>query len=196
MQTNEAARPILAICGSIRRGSYNRRLLEAAARHAPSRLSIRLHDSLEMLPMFSEDLEQATQGGPEPVERMRKAVAAADGILIATPEYNWSIPGVLKNAIDWLSRTEATLSGKPVAVIGASTGRWGTRQSQAVLRHTLTATESVVMPAPALFVRDAEQMFDASGALTDPATLRGLAAVLDRFATWVDLHAGAGTNAL
>jgi chromate reductase len=115
-------------------------------------LAIRVHDGIGSLPLFSEDVERANDAGLEPVIRLREAVAIADGLLIATPEYNWSIPGVLKNAIDWLSRSspEAVLTGKPIAIVGASVGPWGTRQAQSVLRHTLAATESFVMPAPTL----------------------------------------------
>src|SRR5581483_11429227 len=89
------------------------------------------------LPLFDEDLEPATLGGPDAVRQLRAQVAAGDGLLIATPEYNQSLPGVLKNAIDWLSRPwpDEVLAGKPVAVIGASSGRWGARLAQAALRQ-------------------------------------------------------------
>jgi chromate reductase len=158
-------RTVLAVAGSLRRDSFNRRLLEAAKQNAPSSLNLTLYDGLGGVPLFNEDLEQATHGGPEEVRLLRDAVAAADGLLIATPEYNQSIPGVLKNVIDWLSRPapEEVLVGKPVSIIGASGGRWGTRLAQAALRQVLTATESIVMPQPAVFVREAAQQFDRSG---------------------------------
>jgi chromate reductase, NAD(P)H dehydrogenase (quinone) len=175
---------ILAIPGSLRAGSWNRRLLEAAAALAPPHVRVELAD-LRPIPFFDEDFESETGGGPEPVRALRGVVAAADAVLFATPEYNHSVPGVLKNAIDWLSRPPGeVLAGKPVAVIGASTGRWGTRLAQAALRQVLHATEAAVLPSPALFVASAPQLFDDDGRLTDPATARQLAAVLAALSRW------------
>jgi len=175
---------VLAIPGSLRSGSYNRLLIRAAMESAPGDLSIRSFDELGSIPSFNEDLEPA---GPESVERLRGEVASVDGVLIATPEYNWSIPGVLKNAIDWLSRPPAeVLAGKPVGIIGASSGRWGTRLAQAALRQVLTATESLVMPAPSVFVRDAASAFDHAGTLTDPAIREQLESMLTAFSRWID----------
>jgi chromate reductase len=175
---------VLAIAGSLRHGSWNRRLLLAAAERSPERLRIRLYNELSAVPLFSEDLESSD---PQSVARFRAQVAAADGLLIATPEYNWSIPGVLKNAIDWLSRPPAeVLPGKPVAIIGATAGRWGTRLAQAALRQVLTATESAVMPAPAMFVHEAANLFADDGRLIDAATLDQLDNVLVAFGQWIE----------
>ena len=187
---------VLGIAGSLRRGSFNRRLLEAAAACAPAGMRLGVYDGLGTIPLFDEDLESATGGGPEPVRRLRDEVAAADALLIATPEYNWSVPGVLKNAIDWLSRPspDEVLAGKPVAVIGASGGRWGTRLAQGALRQVLAATESAVLPAPALFVREAERLFNPSGVLEDVATREALATLLARFADWIDSVAPCANN--
>ncbi len=184
-----SVRRILALPGSLRRLSYNRRLLDAAARMAPAALVIEVYDALDKVPLFDEDLEASTQGGPHGVRRLRAAVAAADGMLIATPEYNHSIPGVLKNAIDWLSRsaTDELLSGKPIAIVGVSSGRWGTRLAQAALRQVLAATESQVMPAPMLFMRDASQLFDGDGGLADRATQETLRDFLRAFSRWIDV---------
>lgn len=178
---------VLAIAGSLRRDGYNRRLLEAAVSAAPARMHI-VHHDLREVPLFDEDLERAAAGGPEGVRALREAVAAADGVLIATPEYNQSIPGVLKNALDWLSRPAPTevLIDKPVAILGASAGRWGTRLAQAALRQVLAATESAVLPAPMLFVREAAQAFDANGALTDLAVDAALHRLLGAFAGWIE----------
>lgn len=183
-----AALRVLALPGSLRRASYNRALLVAAAALAPAGMTIEIADA-PALPLFDEDLEQATQGGPEAVRRLRAQVAAADGLLIATPEYNQSLPGVLKNAIDWLSRPwpDEVLAGKPVAVIGASSGRWGTRLAQAALRQVLYATEARVLPAPNLYVREAGRLFDVDGRLLDAATRESLAALLPAFARWITL---------
>lgn len=193
--TNDSLR-LLAIAGSLRRDGYNARLLDAAARAAPAGLRIVRHD-LREVPLFDEDLERDTVGGPDGVRALREAVAGADGVLIATPEYNQSIPGVLKNALDWLSRPAPAevLAGKPVAILGASPGRWGTRLAQAALRQVLAATGSAVLPAPMLFVRDAAQAFDAHGALADAAVEASLHRLLDAFAGWIDAIRGDAVRA-
>jgi chromate reductase len=180
---------ILAIPGSIRKGSYNRLLLQAAIQCA-SGLAIRIYDELAAIPLFSEDLERKTGGmGPDVIVRFRRQVAEADGLLIATPEYNQSIPGVLKNAIDWLSRPgpEEVLAGKPVAVMGASAGRWGTRLAQAALRQTLYAAESVVLPRVGLYVREAAGVFDSNGRLIDPSIKKQLESLLTTFTRWIEV---------
>jgi chromate reductase len=179
---------VLAIAGSLRRDSYNCRLLDAAVECAPARLAVSIWGQLASIPLFDADLEQATAGGPESVRRLRDLVGSAQGLLIATPEYNWSIPGVLKNALDWLSRPapDEVLIDKPVAVIGASSGTWGTRLAQAALRQVLTATEAALMPRPALFVREAERLFDPAGRLVDQPTRERLTALLAAFDRWID----------
>ncbi len=183
---------IVALAGSLRRNSFNRRLIEAAAELAPPGLEIRVYADLAAIPLFDEDLEEETGGGPEAVRQLRQEIAAADGLLLATPEYNQSIPGVLKNVLDWLSRAapEEVLNNKPVAVIGATAGRWGTRLAQAALRQVLYATGSLVLPAPNLYAAGAERLFDPEGRLTDPATRRQLAAVLAAFAMWIERNRG------
>ncbi|MFL5604492.1 MAG: NADPH-dependent FMN reductase [Gemmatimonadaceae bacterium] len=177
---------VLAIPGSLRAGSFNRALVEAAAAQAPAGLTIDVYRELSTIPLFDEDVELATGGGPEPVRLLRARVSAADGVLIATPEYNQSLPGVLKNTIDWLSRAspEEVLAGKPVAIVGATSGPWGTRLAQSALRHTLYATESLVMPAPTLFVRDAANVFP-DGRLVHDRTREQLSTVLAAFARWI-----------
>jgi chromate reductase, NAD(P)H dehydrogenase (quinone) len=182
----EGRSKVLALPGSLRRDSYNRRLLEAAVDLAPTGMAIAIYPDLASIPLFNEDLERA-DGGLEAVRRLRTEVAAADALLIATPEYNQSIPGVLKNAIDWLSRPDPieVLEGKVVSVIGASSGPWGTRLAQSALRQVLHATGAYVLPGPALFLRDAERMFDADGSLVDGPTRERLAAVLAGLAGWI-----------
>ena len=178
---------ILALPGSLRKGSFNRLLLMAAAECAPAGMEISIYGDLGAVPLFNEDVDRATNGGPDGVSRLREKVSSADGLLIATPEYNQSVPGVLKNAVDWLSRPapEEVLVGKPIAIMGATSGRWGTRLAQSHLRHVLYAAESLVLPAPALFVRDAADLFDASGRLTDPSTRASLTKLLASFADWI-----------
>lgn len=188
---SQVGKRVLAIAGSLRSGSWNRRLLAAAVECAPARMTISVYRDLELIPLFDEDLEHATNGEPDSVRRLRCDIASADGVLIATPEYNQSIPGILKNAIDWLSRAtpDEVLAGKPIAIIGASSGRWGTRLAQNALRQTLYATESLIMPTPALFVREAAGLFDDAGRLCDIPTRNSLQAVLDLFANWIDFVA-------
>jgi chromate reductase len=174
-----STRHVLAIAGSLRRDSLNVRLLQAAAACAPDGMRVRLFAELGALPLLNEDEESAAFSAG-PVHLLRSQVAAASALLIATPEYNHSLPGVLKNAIDWLSRPLAdnVLVGKPIAVIGASAGRWGTRLAQAALRQVLFATESLVLTGPALYLADARAAFDADGTLVDAPTLASLRKVL------------------
>ena len=175
---------VLGIAGSLRRGSFNGSLLRAAAERTPKGMTVDVYSEMKSIPLFDEDLEG--ESGPDSVARLRHQVLAADGILIATPEYNQSMPGVLKNAIDWLSRPpDEVLAGKPVAIIGATTGRWGTRLAQAAVRQSLFAAEAIVLPKPSLFVRDAANAFDSEGRLTDQATRDMLEAVLMAFARWI-----------
>ncbi|MBM0103232.1 NAD(P)H-dependent oxidoreductase [Steroidobacter sp. S1-65] len=170
---------VLAIAGSLRRDSFNRWLLNAAAGCAPDGMRLQIYDQLAALPMFDEDRESAALAAG-PVRDLRDQVASASALLIATAEYNQSMPGVLKNAIDWLSRPapDEVLVGKPVALIGASAGRWGTRLAQAALRQVLFATESLVLTGPALYLANAAAAFDADGKLVDPAAQASLRRVL------------------
>lgn len=174
---------VLAIAGSLRRDSYNRRLLEAACGHAPAGLTVEIYPGLGAIPPFDEDLEQ---DDPAPVAALVAAVAASDGVLIASPEYNQSLPGVLKNALDWLSRSPLeVLANKPAAIIGATTGRWGTRYAQKELRHVLTAIGARVVAQPQLYLASAGRQFDTSGRLADPdsvAVLREVLAALCKLA--------------
>jgi chromate reductase len=131
---------ILAISGSLRDGSLNTRLLREIAERAPAGVEIELWDGLRRIPPY--DADDDAEPAPEPVRALREAVAEADGLLFATPEYNASIPGVLKNAIDWVSRPrDATpFQGKPAAVVGATTGQFGAVWAQADLRKVLANT--------------------------------------------------------
>ena len=179
---------VLALSGSLRRHSYNRMLIRQAARYAPRQLSMSIYERMAEIPPFNEDLEDPP---PPVVGELRQQLAVSDGLLIATPEYNQSFPGVLKNVIDWLSRPDpGYLVGKPVALMGATAGRWGTRLAQAGLRQTLAATEAIVMPAPALFIREAERVFRPDGSLADPRLGESLSAMLDAFGDWLTVLSG------
>jgi chromate reductase len=180
-------RRVLALSGSLRKASFNTALLRAAGQAAPPGTVLALFEDLEAIPFFNEDLELGT--APAAVKRLRDEVARADGLLISTPEYNHSIPGVLKNAIDWLSRPTPArvLAGKPVAVMGATPGTWGTRLAQAALRQVLFSTESLVMPRSPLFVRSASGLFGLEGELIDSATSVTLHRLLQEFTDWINL---------
>ncbi|MDQ3571275.1 MAG: NAD(P)H-dependent oxidoreductase [Actinomycetota bacterium] len=136
---------ILAISGSLRDGSLNTRLLREIAKRAPARVEVDLWDGLRRIPPYDGDRDIAP--APEAVRELREAIAAADGLLFATPEYNSSIPGVLKNAVDWASRPlkSTPFRGKPAAVVGASTGQFGAVWAQAELRKVLRSTGARVL---------------------------------------------------
>jgi len=179
---------ILCLAGSLRRASWNRRLLQAAASLAPAGVEAEVYDALATVPLFDEDLERAEPEGPPGVRALRIAIAASDGLVIATPEYNHALPGVLKNALDWLSRESPhgeVLTERPVAVLGASSGPWGTRLAQASLRQVLHTCGALVMPSPTLFMARAADHFDAQGALADDAARASLQRFMGAFAGWV-----------
>ena len=180
-------RRVLALSGSLRKASLNSALLRAAGDLAPPGTNLTLFEGLVGVPLFNEDLESGT--APPAVKLLRDEVERADGLLISTPEYNHSMPGVLKNALDWLSRPTPSrvLAGKPVAVIGATVGTWGTRLAQAALRQVLFSTESLVMPRTGLFVRSATALFDPSGKLIDSATSAALRSLMREFTDWMNL---------
>ena len=174
---------IVCIAGSLRRQSWNRHLLLEARRLAPPELALDVYERLHELPMFNEDLE--ADPGPG-VRQLRAAVKAADGLLLATAEYNHSLPAVMKNVVDWLSRGEPScLRRKPVAIIGATVGSGGTRLAQAALRQTLTATGAHVMAEPMLFVSRAPSCFDEHGQLSDVSIAHALIDVLMCFDSWI-----------
>ncbi len=161
---------VVGICGSLRANSYNMLALRAAQRLAPAGMDISIY-SLENIPLYNEDIR--TQGFPEAVQALKEACARADAILIASPEYNYSIPGVLKNALDWMSRPPGLpFDGKPVAIMGASTGMLGTARGQYHLRQVLVYMNTFTVNKPEVFIGAAEKKFDASGELTDPIAIK------------------------
>lgn len=159
---------VLGICGSLRSGSYNRMLLSAARDLAPPEVAIEEFAGLREIPPYDDD-ERVGQGYPPPVAELRRRIVLADALLIATPEYNFGPSGVLKNAIDWVSRPplESPLRQKPIAVMGASTGRMGTVRAQLALRQNLGYLESYVLLKPEVLVSDAAAAFDERGRLID-----------------------------
>lgn len=175
---------ILGIAGSLRAGSFNRALLVHARNNAPASLAIDIHD-LAGVPLFDQDVE--AKGYPEAVARLQAAVGAADGVLIATPEYNSGIPGVLKNALDWMSRPpgKATCAGKPVAVMGTSPGMGGTLRVQVAMRPVLSGMGMLQAVGADTAVPGAGQAFDADGNLVDEKARAAVARTLETLAAWI-----------
>lgn len=180
---------VVAFAGSLRAGSYNRALLRAAIETAPDGMTIEIVD-IGAIPLYDADLEEA--GLPEPVAAFKSAIAAGDGLLIATPEYNHGVPGVTKNAIDWASRPprRSPLDRMPIGVVGASPGMTGTARGQSQLRQAFGFTNSYCMPQPQILVASAHEKFDADGRLTDGATREYLAKFLTAFADWIRIFRG------
>ena len=172
---------ILGIAGSLRSGSYNRALLQAARELAPAGVEIVEFD-LRELPFYDGDVEAA--GDPAPVAAFKEAIRSADALLIATPEYNHGIPGVLKNAVDWASRPAlaSPLAGKPVAIMGASTGFGGTARAQKQLREVLEFSRPVLLDEPRVLVPEAFMRFDEDGVLADEEARATISELLESLA--------------
>ncbi len=174
---------ILGIAGSLRKGSYNAAALRAARELAPAGMSIETFD-IAPIPLYNEDVKQ--QGFPSAVQELRRVVKEADGLLLVTPEYNYSVSGVLKNTIDWVSRPpEQPFDGKPIAIMGASMGTLGTARAQYHLRQMFVFLNGHVMNRPEVMITQAQTKFDAEGKLTDQPTRDFIAALLTAFKGWV-----------
>lgn len=181
MMANKTKLNVLGITGSLRDASYNTALLTAAAELLPQVVSLEIID-LADLPMFDVDSEKPF---PEDVVKFRGKITAADAVLIATPEYNSSISGALKNALDWASRSpEAPFTSKPVAIMGASTGVFGTARAQIQLRQVLTHMGAFVLPKPEVMVARANEAFDDQGRLVNETTRGFLRDLLAALADW------------
>ncbi len=181
---------ILAIPGSLRTRSYNKSVLYAAAELAPVGTSVSVYEHLAEVPLFNQDVADVET--PAGVAALRDALSRSDAVLIATPEYNQAVPGVLKNMIDWLSIGEVYegLEGRPIAVTGVTTGPWGTRLAQTMLRQMLVSSQAIVLPQPSLYLRHATTLFDEAGNLTDDETRTRLAALVSALSDWVRLLQG------
>jgi chromate reductase, NAD(P)H dehydrogenase (quinone) len=170
---------IIAISGALRKASTNTGLCRALADVAPEAVSIEVA-TLHGIPLYDGDVE-AADGKPEAVKALDAKIRAADGVIISTPEYNFSVPGVLKNATDWLSRGGSPFKWRRVAVIGAADGPLGTGRSQYHLRQNLQGMEAIVMPKPEYFAGHASQKFDAAGNLVDEDSRKRLKAWLEHY---------------
>ncbi len=175
---------ILGIAGSLRRNSLNRSLLRAAQELAPQGTVIEIFDRLREIPPYDEDVREVAH--PESVDALTDAIRAADGLLVVTPEYNYSVPGVLKNAIDWVSRPPQTspLKHKPAAIMSASTGISGGMRAQYHLRQSFVFTDTPAMLKPEVILPLAAQRFDETGRLTDESTRDLVKRFLEAFAVW------------
>jgi chromate reductase, NAD(P)H dehydrogenase (quinone) len=175
---------ILAISGSLRSGSYNTALLRHVKGVAQASMDIEIITP-KGLPLYDGD-EEAKSGIPPAVEGIVEKIRAAQGIIISTPEYNFSIPGGLKNLTDWVSRVkQQPFKDKPVGIIGASNGKVGTARSQYHLRQNLQALSAITMPRPEVFVTVSKTKFDESGKLADQTTIDNTAKWIKAFEEWV-----------
>jgi chromate reductase len=177
---------IVVIVGSIRRDSINRKLAEALTKLAKPGTQFTFA-RIDDLPLFSQDLEPSP---PPSVVRLREEVQAADGVLILTPEYNRSIPGVLKNAIDWASRPygKNSFDGKPTAALGTSQGAVGTAAAQQHLRSILAYLNVILMGQPEGYIVYKKDMVDDAGQIPDESVRKFLQLYMDKFAAWVERH--------
>jgi chromate reductase len=182
--TSDTPLTVLGIAGSLRAGSLNKALLRAAVELSPKNLEIRVYERLGDIPLYNADVE--AKGDPEPVAAFKSAIASADALLVVTPEYNYGIPGPLKNAVDWASRppNKSVLRDKPAAIMGASSGGIGTARAQLSLRQSFVFTNTLVMPQPEVLVARATEKFDESGKLKDDSTGKFVRQLLEALADW------------
>lgn len=175
---------IVAIVGSISKNSYNRKIVEFMKERYRDKIDIQIL-SIEELPMYNEDIELSP---PSVVKEIKDKIKSSDGILIATPEFNHSIPGVLKNALDWFSRVEYVMIDKPSMIIGASQGGFGTIRAQTNLRQILNsgAIRTLNLPGNEVFISSVQDKVDENGVLIDESTIRQLDKVIDNFIEWIN----------
>lgn len=178
---------VWGVAGSLRENSWNKQLLEATASLAPEDFDVRITTLLPEIPLFNEDL---IGNEPDVVVALREEVAAADAVMIATPEYNGMPPGVLKNMLDWIAFPLGTcvLMRKPVALIGASGSKLGSARAQSNLRNMFMFTQSLVVPSPEVLVNFAYEAFDENGALKDPVYHSRIAHVYSTLRTYASLN--------
>jgi len=184
---------LVGLSGSLRKGSYNTMLLKAATQLLPTDVSMDII-SIADIPLYNADFDlPAAKQRPEVVEHFRKMLADADGILISSPEYNYSIPGGLKNAIDWASRGEdSPLLRKPIAVIGATTGLWGTARMQMAFHNVFLFLDMKPVYKPEVLVAQAEKKFDRNGNLADETAKKLLRQKLEALKEMIHLQTQVG----
>src|SRR5881227_2315303 len=176
---------VLGICGSLRQASYNMAALRAAIAQKPSNMTVEVAD-ISQIPPYNEDVRQ--QGFPPTVETLRRQIAAADALLLACPEYNYSMSGVLKNAIDWASRPpDQPFAGKPCAIIGAAAGMAGSARAQYDLRRSCVFLDMHPLNKPEVLIGQAQTKFDEQGRLTDDAARGFIRDMLVALEKWTRL---------
>jgi chromate reductase len=175
---------ILGLAGSIRRASLHRGLVRAARELAPEGVTVEPYEELYKIPFFNQDVED--EGDPTPVKELKEKIRAADAVLIATPEYDYAIPGVLTNALDWALRSPSPLRHKPVGIVGASPGSTGTARGQMVLRQILLHAPAYTMPEPQMLIPNARERFDENGDLTDEETRERMRRFLVALVKWTE----------
>ncbi|MEU3049811.1 NADPH-dependent FMN reductase [Streptomyces sp. NPDC006984] len=182
---------ILAISGSLRAASFNSSLVRAAQKFAPGGIAVEIYDGLRDIPPYDSDADGDTP--PPSVVDLRRRINAADGLFIATPEYNYGIPGVLKNALDWAScpAVGSSLADRPIALAGASPTNFGTVRAQLALRQMFLWTDSRVVGKPELQIFRAHERFDEAGNLTDETTIELLRQLLAALAAKIGETRGA-----
>ena len=180
--TNSNEIKVLGISGSLRKGSYNTAALREAVHLAPEGMHITMADIAE-IPLYNEDVY--VKGFPQPVEHLREQIRAADALLFVTPEYNYSMSGVLKNVIDWVSRPpQQPFAGKPAAVMGASAGRFGTARAQYHLRQSVVFLDVRFLNRPEVMIGNAQNVFDQNGRLIDESTREHIRGLLKALYSW------------
>ncbi|HXW42958.1 MAG TPA: NADPH-dependent FMN reductase [Xanthobacteraceae bacterium] len=182
---------VICICGSLRKASYNRMVMNALPALAPSNMRIKEAPPFAEFPLYDADVEQSS-GFPAAVQGLAEAVRAADGVIFNTPEYNFSIPGGLKNAIDWVSRVpNQPFAGKPVALQSAANGVLGGGRMQYDLRRSMIFLDALTLNKPEIFIGNCSQRIDAkTGEITDQATVGFIRQQLAAFATFIERHGG------
>jgi chromate reductase len=176
---------VAGVCGSLRGASLNMGLLRAAVQSAPAAMEIQIYQRLSDIPPYNDDV--FLTGDPEPVADLKRFIGDSQALLVVSPEYNYGVPGVLKNALDWASRPsgKCVLNRKPAALMGCSPGLGGTIRCQHALRQSFVFTETYVMSQPEIKIPSAAPLFDTNGNLTDENTRQHVKKFLDAFALWI-----------
>ena len=184
---------IISICGSLRSGSYNRVVMKALPRLAPAGMSIKEAPSFAEFPLYNADIQNST-GFPAAVSTLADAIRAADGVVFCTPEYNFSLPGGLKNAIDWVSRLQnQPFAGKPIAIQSASPGPLGGGRVQYDLRRALVFLDALTLNKPEIFIGNcASKIDEKTGEVKDDTTRNFIKQQLEAFAQFIERHGGKG----
>ena len=182
---------VISICGSLRKGSYNRMVLNHLPGWAPAGMTIAEAPPFTEFPLYNADIQNST-GFPAPVQKLAETVRGADGVIFVSPEYNYSIPGGLKNAIDWVSRVpNQPFVGKPVAIISATGGILGGGRMQYDLRRCMIFLDALTMNKPEVFIGVAQQKFDdKTGELKDEQAVGFIKQLLAAFAKFIAQHGG------